>query len=113
MKTKNLLLGLVAFVFAFGSAFAAFVNPPDPTAYVWIKRGSLENDFVCEATSVTCTNTTGNTCTIAVSIDLPTARTENVSAHLNSNCDTSILKNSSATAISFNPSGTDVYDAQN
>lgn len=110
---KYILLGIVAFISALGSALASLMNPPNPTAYVWIKRNSIDNDFVCEATEITCTNTTGNNCTIRVHINMPGARVEDVCAHRQWSCDAVVLKNQNNTAIFFNPGGGNVFDVSN
>lgn len=53
MKTKNLTLGLVAFVFAMGTAFAS-LTLVNETAYVEAQFGSATGSWICNPLDVEC-----------------------------------------------------------
>jgi hypothetical protein len=110
MKTKNLILGLVAFVFAAGSAFAT-MDAVNDSAYVWVKYFG-ETNFTCVDSGLDCTNTASNTqaCKISVVIDSPSG-TETVDAHLSNTCGATLLKHTNATPRSYDPSEI-IIDAQ-
>ena len=109
MRTKNVILGLVAFVFAIGSAFTS-IEFPAQTAYVWVKRQN--QNFQCLNSQRQCTSqaTDSEICQIEVTIDIPSS-SKIVSAHLNSNCNATLLKNVDPDPLQFDPSFTDVVDA--
>lgn len=65
MKNKNLILALVAFVLAFGSAFStAMIQNP-----VWIRAKITQNDpFQCHQLDLECGDIEGNTCVATVTV---------------------------------------------
>jgi hypothetical protein len=112
MKSKNVMLGLMAIVFAVGSAFTSESLVTNDPAYVWIKRQNL--DWECVNSGKTCSNDAEETqiCQIEVVKDFGLG-TELVNAHKNANCDVTTLKtDSEIPPQTFNPAGTNVEDAR-
>jgi hypothetical protein len=67
MKSKNLILGLIAFVFAAGSALASLMAPVD--AYAETKLSSPGENWACKKIGQ-CSGSSGTTCMIAVPIQV-------------------------------------------
>jgi len=65
MKIKNLILGLLAFVFAIGSSFASLIFAPDP-AYVKVQMTGPSDPFTCQPTGLSCNASAGPICRVAI-----------------------------------------------
>jgi hypothetical protein len=96
MKTKSLILGLVAFVFATGSAFT-YVSSPLVNA--WIKvRYDGEPGYTCRATSLQCTDVGTHACKVTVAdINLAT------NAFTDTNCNVKLKSASVGSIGTFDP----------
>jgi hypothetical protein len=95
MKTKNLLLGLIAFVFAIGSAFASLLAP----AEIWVKaRRTCAGIISCVNTEVTCANAGAVRC----KVQLPVQQGNNTTSktYKNSSCTLPIFRPDAGTSIS-------------
>jgi hypothetical protein len=98
MKTKNLLLGLIAFVFAVGSAFASLLAP----ANIWVKaRLTSGGSITCVDTQVTCANSGAVRCTVTVPVQQGSGVTS--STYRNSGCTVAIFRPESGTSNSSVP----------
>jgi hypothetical protein len=97
MKSKNLILALVAIVFAVGSAFTSVdLVSPVKIRYQQIQNGA----WACQTVSRNCTNESdGVTCTIDVL--LSSGATKAAKARDNEDCPT-ILKHKGTMPAAFN-----------
>jgi hypothetical protein len=111
MKSKNLILALVAIVFAVGSAFTS-KDLLSPVFVHW--KQTQQGSFLCTSVPLTCTNAIENTATCTVSIQKADLSFESVTAYINDDCQTA-AKHSSATAVGPYDAGDGnrPYDVQN
>jgi len=71
MKTKNLLLAIIAFTFAVGGAFASMLA--DVPVYVWAKE-TADEDPSCIETDARCDAVTSTSlCQLSINVDRPGA----------------------------------------
>jgi hypothetical protein len=96
MKIKKLPLGLIAFVFAVGSAFASLTKKPT----IWVKAKLVEaGSDVCIDTGVTCSNSGTVPCTVTLPVQMGNNTTS--ATYKNSYCTLRIFGNTTGTANSL------------
>jgi hypothetical protein len=85
MKTKNLILALVAIAFAVGSAFASKYTDKAAYARVWLRQFGLPSDYLCTKIPQVCNESQfGSTCTVMVV--LSNGMTKSVKAYSDTDC---------------------------
>jgi len=100
---KNVILGVIASVFAIGSAFATLA--PE-TASIFTKANA-NAQFVCTQTNVSCNNVGSTACTVKINTTLSGIKTVPGRSFNDGQC-SPVLTNSTAAPTA---AGT-VYDAQ-
>jgi hypothetical protein len=95
MKTKNLILGLIVFVFAVGSAFASLLAP----ANIWVKaRLTSGGSITCVNTNVTCENSGAVRCTVTLPVQQGSNTTS--TTYKNNGCTLAIFRPAPGTSNS-------------
>jgi hypothetical protein len=85
MKTKSLVLGACAIVFAIGSAFTSVSNGLSVSpVFIKLKTSASQPTFTCTSIPATCSASGSNVCTIQVR--LASGSVKNADAHTTNQC---------------------------
>lgn len=110
MKYRSIVLGLCAVVFATGSAFT-FADAALTQVYIKISSTQIPA-FHCVSTTLNCSDTGENLCTVEVAIDTEPGTSKITDARKLPTSTCSVQRNSTALQQSWNPANETVQDVR-